>query len=206
MDNLSFGKINDEQTLWSPWPGVWPEIIYRVLWLKTPSDMTGSTFTLDFTPLKATNAGDGSYLIAPYMVPCGTYRLAMGFKEKQSIKIKVAVYAVDGEELTLLGESSDINLNTGTTYHYDRNDKLDNTYPEGYDKTAAAATGSNYANKAGNYDTDGGPIINEVNIHHADEEDTTPVRILFRIQATDATANTSYPFYHWCLRPTANNY
>ncbi len=206
MDNLSFNKINDDVALWSPWPGVWPEIKDRVLYLRTPKEMDGSTFTLDFTPLKATDAGDGNYTIAPYMVPCGTYRLAMGFKKDLNVTIKVTVYAVDGEELTLLGESNNITLGSTTDYHYDRGATLSNTYPEGYDKTAAGESGADNAKKAGNYDTDGGIILSEVNIHHADEEDTTPVRILFRIQATDAIANKDYLFNHWCLRPTVNNY
>jgi hypothetical protein len=110
---------------------------------------------------------------------------------------------VDGEELTLLAVSGDIltDSSVGTTYHYDRGATLNNTYPEGYNKSA-----DGLSSKAQNYDTDGGLIISEVNVHHADESDTTPVRLLFRITAANVGSVTSYTFNHWCLRPTANNY
>jgi hypothetical protein len=207
MDNLSFNKTNVDVTAWTPWAGVWPTIEDRVLILKQ-KDTSVPSFTLDFTPISATAAGDGTYEIAPYMVPCGAYRLAMGFKQNLGVTLKIAVYAVDGEELTLLAESGDIltDSSVGTTYHYDRGATLSNCYPEGYDKTAASNSGSSSASKAQNYDTDGGLILSEVNVHHADETDTTPVRLLFRISAANVGSVTSYTFNHWCLRPTANNY
>jgi hypothetical protein len=206
MDNLSYSKTNVDVAAWTPWEGVWPKIEDRVLILKQ-KDSSVPTFKLDFTPISATSDGNGAYNIAPYMVPCGTYRLAMGFKQNMGVTLKVAVYAVDGEELTLLAESDDIytDSSSGTNYHYDRG-ALPNCYPEGYDKTAAGNSGSSGANKAANYDTDGGLILSEVNIHHADETDTTPVRLLFRITAANVGSVTSYTFNHWCLRPTANNY
>jgi hypothetical protein len=202
MDNLSFSKTNIDVTAWTPLAGVWPSIEDRVLILKQ-KDATVSNFTFDFTPISATSAGDGTYEIAPYMVPCGTYRLAMGFKQNLNVTLNVAVYAVDGEELTLLAVSGDIltDSSVGTTYHYDRGATLNNTYPEGYNKSA-----DGLSSKAQNYDTDGGLIISEVNVHHADESDTTPVRLLFRITAANVGSVTSYTFNHWCLRPTANNY
>lgn len=207
MDNLSFNKTNIDVTAWTPWAGVWPTVEDRVLILKQ-KDASVSTFTLDFTPISATAVGDGTFQIAPYQVPCGTYRLAMGFKQNMNVTLRVAVYAVDGEELTLLAESGDIltDSSVGTTYHYDRGATLSDCYPEGYDKSAAGSSGSSNASKAQNYDTDGGLIISEVNVHHADESDTTPVRLLFRISAANVGSVTSYTFNHWCLRPTVNNY
>jgi hypothetical protein len=207
MDNLAFNKTNVDVAAWTPWEGVWPKIEDRVLILKQ-KDATVSSFQLDFTPISLSAGADNNYTVSPTMVPCGTYRLAMGFKQNLNVTLKVSVYAVDGEELTLLAESDDIitDSSVGTTYHYDRGATLSNCYPEGFDKTAAGNSGGTNSGKAQNYDTDGGLIISEVNVHHADEGDTTPVRLLFRISAANVGTVTSYTFNHWCLRPTANNY
>ena len=90
-----------------------------------------------------------------------------------------------------------------TTYHYDRGATLPDRYPEGYDPSAVQAMGG--SSKSGNYNTDGGPIIDEVTIPDV-HGDNSAVRITLRIEADNWNDQTTMTLCHWCLRPTVNNY
>lgn len=200
MTNMAFSKCNTDVAAWSPLPGVWPNIEDRVLILKTGDDGTQSSLQLDFTPIRLNN-DDGVNKVEVFNIPPGAYRLAMGFKQNQNMTIRVKVF-VDGVA-DAVATSNDIILGSATTYHYDRGATLPDRYPEGYDPSVVTAMGG--SSKAGNYNTDGGPIIDEVVIPDV-KGDNSAVRVVFRIEADNWNEQTSMTLNHWCLRPTVNNY
>ncbi len=199
MVNLVYSKTNIDVAAWTPLAGVWPMHEDRVLICKIGEDAPETGFQLDFTPIMRKINSEGEASIVPYMVPPGAYRLAMGFKQNQNLDIVVHVYA-NGVEIA---KSAVVTLGTATTYHYDRGNTLSDTYPEGYDPKEVTAAGG--SSKAGNYDTDGGPIINELVVPDVNG-DGSPSRLTFRIECLSWDTQTSVTFNHWCLRPTVNNY
>ena len=201
MTNMAFSKCNTDVAAWSPLPGAWPLHEDRVLILKPGDDGTQGNLALDFTPIKLSQKAEGGTEVTPFCIPPGSYRLAMGFKQNQNMTIRVKVY-VEGQAEPV-ATSSDIVLGSATTYHYDRGATLPDRYPEGYDPSVVQSMGG--SSKSGNYDTDGGPIIDEVTIPDV-HGDNSAVRIVIRIEADNWNDQTSMTLCHWCLRPTVNNY
>ena len=201
MTNMAFSKCNTDVAAWSPLPGAWPLHEDRVLILKPGDDGTQGNLALDFTPIKLSQKAEGGTEVTPFCIPPGSYRLAMGFKQNQNMTIRVKVY-VEGQAEPV-ATSSDISLGSATTYHYDRGATLPDRYPEGYDPSVVQSMGG--SSKSGNYDTDGGPIIDEVTIPDV-HGDNSAVRIVIRIEADNWNDQTSMTLCHWCLRPTVNNY
>lgn len=196
MFNMKFNSCTTEVDAWTPWSGVWPTIFNRVLILGKPDDVSDEQgFELDYTPVKLRDDGT----ITPYKIVPGAYRLAMGFAQNMGLDIKVEVLA-NGQSI---GVSPTITLGSTTTYHYDRGADLKNSYPEGYDAAYVKAHGGN--SKAGNYNTDGGPIFNEIVIPDING-DGSPVQLQFKITCENWAGKTSIKMHHWCLRPTVNNY
>lgn len=99
--------------------------------------------------------------------------------------------------------AGNIELGSSTTYHYDRGTVLPDRYPEGYDVETVHALGG--SSRAQNYDTDGGLLIEEVNIPDL-KGDGSATPIVIRIEADNWREQTSFTLAHWCLRPTVNNY
>lgn len=201
MTNMAFSKCNTDVAAWSPLPGAWPLHEDRVLILKPGDDGTQGNLALDFTPIKLSQKAEGGTEVTPFCIPPGSYRLAMGFKQNQNMTIRVKVF-VEGQTEPV-ATSSDIVLGSATTYHYDRGATLPDCYPEGYDPSVVQSMGG--SSKSGNYDTDGGPIIDEVTIPDV-HGDNSAVRIVIRIEADNWNDQTSMTLCHWCLRPTVNNY
>lgn len=195
--NLTFKECATEVTAWTPWAGVWPLHENRVLRFDKSADVVSDEdgFQLDFTPIKL-NA-DGS--VRPWLIPPGTYRLAMGSVQNQNLDVVVTVL-VNGEEIA---KSPTITWGTSTAYHYDRGTTLPNRHPEGYDSKYVQEQGGN--SRADNYDTDGGPILDEVTIPDLDGKGT-PQQIVLRITCNNWATKTNVKLNHWCLRPTVNNY
>ncbi|MDE6395001.1 MAG: fasciclin domain-containing protein [Duncaniella sp.] len=201
MDNMQFSKCEVGVAAWTPLPGVWPEVEDRALVLAAPNeDSKANSLRLDFTPVKPVEDAHGNTLIKPYLVPPGSYRLAFGSKQNQNININVSVL-VNGQ--VVAKSDGEIILGSSTTYHYDRGATLSDRYPEGYDPSYVQQVGGN--SKAGNYDTDGGPLINEVVIPDVNG-DGSGVPIVIRFEASSWFEQSSFTFNHWCLRPTANCY
>ena len=194
--NLEFSKCDTQVAAWTPWQGVWPMHENRVLIFKKPSGIDdGEGFGLDFTLIKL-NA-DGT--VRPWLVPPGSYRLAMGSKQNQNLDVTVTVL-VNGQEVA---KSPVITWGSSTAYHYDRGTTMTNRHPEGYDSSYVREQSGN--SKADNYDTDGGPIIDEVTIPDL-AGDGTAVPVVLRISCNNWAGQTSLTLNHWCLRPTVNNY
>lgn len=196
MFNMAYNSCSTEVDAWTPWSGVWPMVFNRILRLDKNAEASDADgFELDFTPVML--KGDGS--VRPYTVPPGAYRLAMGFVQNTGLDIHVDV-VVDGKTVA---RSPLISLGSSTTYHYDRGATLSNTYPEGFDPTYVREKSGN--KKAGNYDTDGGPIIDEVVIPDV-HGDGSPVQLQLKITCDNWAGKTMVKLHHWCLRPTVNNY
>lgn len=194
--NLSDFSCSTDVTEWTPLEGVWPKIEDRALNAKvTDAELNG--FTLDFTLLKRTLTEEGVYKISTYKIPPGTYRLAMGFKQNLGLEMNVSVL-VNGEPVC---DPATILAGTTTTYHYDRGNTLSNCYPEGYKEIMSTLSHS----KKGNYDTDGGPVFDEITIPDVNG-DGSASEVVIRIENTNLSGKTSTMFHHWCLRPTEDNY
>lgn len=195
MTNMLFNKCNTDVAAWTPLAGVWPLHEDRVLLVKPGDEGTQNSLRLDFTPIRLKNNENGGKYVEPYLIPPGAYRLAMGFKQNQNMTIKVSVL-VNGQVVSV---SDQVRLTDATTYHYDRGTSLPDRYPEGYDPSVLSDK------KAGNYDTDGGPIIDEVVIPDVNG-DGSASQIVIRIEADNWNEQTGMTLCHWCLRPTVNNY
>ncbi len=195
MTDMVFKECKTEVEGWTPLAGVWPVHENRVLRLDKAADATDeSGFNLDFTPVKLNDDGT----VSPYLIPPGKYRLAMGSVQNQGLDIVVTVLA-DGVEVA---KSETISWGTSTTYHYDRGTTLENRYPEGYDPTVVQEIGGN--KKAGNYDTDGGRIIDELTIPDING-DNSPAHVVFRIMCANWNGKSNVKLHHWCLRPLPFN-
>ena len=205
-ENLTnFSVKNNEVAEWTPRAGYWPLHGDSPLTCKV-ADNSVAHVQFDFTPIVATSNGEGGYDVRPLLVPPGSYRMAMGFKQGMGMNpLTITVYAYNaaGDSIEC-ADPVGINLNDGsTTYHYDRGATLSNRLPEYYDANDPNNTAGN---KNGYYWTDGGPIYTEINIPDMNG-DGSAVRLLFSMSNEDGRVLTgTLAFNHWCLRPTANNY
>ncbi len=184
--NLSYQKTEDKGQH-DGWVGHgFPAIPYKVVRFQLTDPETKS-YTLDFTPFKYAGTDSVNHETSPYIVPAGTYTLAMGFEQDKKGKLgNIKIYVND----KYIGEATE-SQHTGTTYHYDRNG---GGYPEGYDHNAASAAG---VSKPSNYGRDGGPI-GTVTL-----DETGP--IVIRFEASGNNLSNAY-LYHWCLKPTKDCY
>ena len=206
--NLANFTVNaNEVAPWTPLSGVWPMHGDSPLNCKV-ADKTVAHYQMDFTPIYSRANSEGGFDVGVLMVPPGTYRLAMGFKQNMA-GMSVQLIAVDeaGDE-TECADKVDLALADGsTTYHYDRGASLSNRLPEYYDEKDERNTAGN---KNGYYWTDGGPVYTEVTIPAVNGKNAAgrdkAVQLLIRMASENGTTAGNLTFNHWCLRPTANNY
>jgi hypothetical protein len=192
---LTYKSCETEVTAWTPWAGVWPTHENRFLRFDKASGVNDDDgFQLDFTPLRMVG-GEAR----PFLVPPGTYRLAMGSVQNAGFDIICSVLA-NGQEIA---RSPIRTWGTSTAYHYDRGTTLPNRHPEGYDHTYVREQGGN--SKADNYHTDGGLMIEEVEVPDVNG-DGSAVPIVLRLRCNNWAGKTNLKLHHWCLRPTVNNY
>jgi len=202
-DNLANFKVStNEVGEWTPLSGVWPPHGDSPLTAKV-ADNSVAHFGLDFTPIYSRSNDTGGYDIGALMVPPGTYRFAMGFKQGMT-NLNVQLFAVDvAGDATPCADAVALPLSDGsTTYHYDRGATLSNALPEFYNKNDERLTAGS---KNGYYWTDGGPVYTEVTIPAVNGEGKAVQLLISITSETGKTAGT-LTFNHWCLRPTANNY
>jgi uncharacterized surface protein with fasciclin (FAS1) repeats len=196
--NMTFKSCDTEVSAWTPLAGVWPLHENRVLRYDKNADIDDKEgFTLNFTPIRLNSEGT----VEPFLIPPGTYRLAMGFVQYTDLTVKVRLYANAIAAGNLISES-EVVLGSNTAYHYDRGTTLPNRHPEGYDATEVRAVGGN--SKADNYDTDGGMVTEELTIPDL-VGDNSPVRIIIQIDCSDWATKTNIKLHHWCLRPLPFN-
>lgn len=219
--NMDFKNCNTDVAAWSPLSGVWPNHENRCLIMKA-GENASDFWQMDFTPCKRVfreictrkefvkNNKTKNQLdvdaVTPFLIPPGKYRLAFGSKQGQNLDVQLTVFlkVPKSEEypngLKQIAQSGMIQLGSSTTYHYDRGATLSNAYPEGFNTKAEGMS-----SKAGNYDTDGGIGIDEVEIPDV-KGDGTPAEIVIRFYCPTWGTQTSMLFNHWCLRPLADNY
>ena len=176
-ENLTFDKMETKVSEWSGWPGVFPNIINRVVRFKT-TDAAIKEYTLNFT---AFSYDEKNKVTTPYKIPPGEYDLCLGFEQKMGHDVEVSF---NGEYVGTVTASQ----LTKTDFHYDRGGQ---GYPEGYDVNKA--TGK----KKTNYDRDGGKV-GVITI-----EGTEPVNVVIKFHGINASKCC---FHHWCLKPTKNCY
>ena len=176
-ENLTFDKMETKVSEWSGWPGVFPNIINRVVRFKT-TDAAIKEYTLNFT---AFSYDEKNKVTTPYKIPSGEYDLCLGFEQKMGHDVEVSF---NGEYVGTVTASQ----LTKTDFHYDRGGQ---GYPEGYDTNKATDK------KKTNYDRDGGKV-GVITI-----EGTEPVNVVIKFHGINASKCC---FHHWCLKPTKNCY
>lgn len=212
MLNMQFKACTTAVAAWTPLQGVWPKHECRTLDLTVGDDASGD-WQLVFTPckrifetyptrmemvkkdwLKSNLTVTG---IKPFPIPPGKYTLSFGSKQNQNMEITFKVRVKGSTDVVAV--SDPITLGSTTTFHYDRNP---GKFIEGYDPSADNLSANK---KAGNYDTDGGTVISELEIPDV-KGDGSPVEITVEIASPTWNGNTTMVFNHWCLRPTKDNY
>ena len=212
MLNMQFKACTTAVAAWTPLQGVWPKHECRTLDLTVGDDASGD-WQLVFTPckrifetyptrmemvkkdwLKSNLTVTG---IKPLPIPPGKYTLSFGSKQNQNMEITFKVRVKGSTDVVAV--SDPITLGSTTTFHYDRNP---GKFIEGYDPSADNLSTNK---KAGNYDTDGGTVISELEIPDV-KGDGSPVEITVEIASPTWNGNTTMVFNHWCLRPTKDNY
>ena len=126
-ENLGNFKVStNEVAEWTPLSGVWPMHGNSPLTCKV-ADASTAHFQMDFTPIYSRVNSEGGYDVGALLVPPGTYRMAMGFKQGM-VAMSVQLFAVDeAGDITECGDRVDLPLSDGsTTYHYDRGASLSN--------------------------------------------------------------------------------
>lgn len=212
MLNMQFKACTTAVAAWTPLQGVWPKHECRTLDLTVGDDASGD-WQLVFTPckrifetyptrmemvkkdwLKSNLTVTG---IKPFLIPPGKYTLSFGSKQNQNMEITFKVRVKGSTDVVAV--SDPITLGSTTTFHYDRNP---GNFIEGYDPSTENLSTNK---KAGNYDTDGGTVISELEILDV-KGDGSPVEITIEIASPTWNGNTTMVFNHWCLRPTKDNY
>lgn len=212
MLNMQFKACTTAVAAWTPLQGVWPKHECRTLDLTVGDDASGD-WQLVFTPckrifetyptrmemvkkdwLKSNLTVTG---IKPFPIPPGKYTLSFGSKQNQNMEITFKVRVKGSTDVVAV--SDPITLGSTTTFHYDRNP---GNFIEGYDPSTENLSTNK---KAGNYDTDGGTVISELEIPDV-KGDGSPVEITIEIASPTWNGNTTMVFNHWCLRPTKDNY
>ncbi len=195
--NLKNLEIKVEVEEWTPEAGVWP--LHGNTALSCYCEDATSPYYIRMQMIHPVYDAFGNVTgVAPYRIPPGKYRFAMGFAQNQNVTYKVIVYAVLSGGLQKLGES-DINVDSSTKFHYDRGTTLSNTWPEGYKEVKEQLTHS----KKNNYDTDGGCVIEELEIPDING-DGSALPLLIHVENATGTS-TRLVFHHWCLRPISTN-
>ena len=212
MLNMQFKACTTAVAAWTPLQGVWPKHECRTLDLTVGDDASGD-WQLVFTPckrifetyptrmemvkkdwLKSNLTVTG---IKPFLIPPGKYTLSFGSKQNQNMEITFKVRVKGSTDVVAV--SDPITLGSTTTFHYDRNP---GKFIEGYDPSTENLSTNK---KAGNYDTDGGTVISELEIPDV-KGDGSPLEITIEIASPTWNGNTTMVFNHWCLRPTKDNY
>ena len=198
--NIVYTETKTGVAAWSGWPAAgFPRIENRAVYYAL--DEVGKEtkeWKLEFTAVKCTDNGDGTYKMEAFGIPPGEYDLCFGFEEYKSIPVGDPrrpgdrdVYFNDEYVATI----TDAQLNT-TAFHYDRNGQ---GYPEFYNASHGTPTDPT-GGKPANYDRDG----TRVAIIQVTGEGLQPVKFTFH--TTTSGPDVKLAFHHWCLRPTKNCY
>ena len=171
------------------------------------------------------NTEDRAYGLAEVRLPAGEYYLRMGFKH--SLRYSISIYFGDGDED--LGENNllveDMSLiATGSNFHFDRGGAMEGLdfygsegigYPEYFDWRWWYDQDPVQYQKASAYDTDGYQVavvtLKKPGNFKIKIESNDNAELYRGVYGLDAAARLKsnvqqLMMYHWCLRPTKNNY
>lgn len=197
--------------------GTWPDIYYNVL-TAVPTDAASEdelTCSVEYTGIVTDE--DGDYYECH--VPAGEYYLRMGFVH--SLTYTVSIYFQDSEDIEFnryqTAKTNIVMSTQASNYHFDRGgasdiqnygDNLAIGYPEGYNPADWLEMNEN----AYLYDTDGWNVgtvkVKRNGIFRIKVESYDAARIWKANGNTgrDKNNKNQLMMYHWCLRPTPNNY
>lgn len=188
----------------------WPTIYYHVLTAEPTAEAVRDSLecSVEYDGLmydEATNT------VRECQLPAGEYYLRMGFKH--SLTYSLSIYFNDEpivRDMVMNAQASNFHLDRSGASDIPRYGALYAGYPEGYDPTEWLGVNES----ASAYDTDGYTVGTV----------TLPKNGNFTIRITSSDNAYRYPYaledptqrttrnvaqlmmYHWCLRPTINNY
>jgi hypothetical protein len=171
------------------------------------------------------NTDDRNFGLAEVSLPAGEYYLRMGFKH--SLRYSISIYFGDADEE--LGEKNllveDMSLiATGSNFHFDRGGAMEGLdfygsegigYPEYFDWRWWYDQDPVQYQKASAYDTDGYQVaivtLKKPGNFKIKIESNDMARLYKGVYGTDVSNRSKgnvqqLMMYHWCLRPTTNNY
>lgn len=167
------------------------------------------------------NTDDRAFGLAEVRLPAGEYYLRMGFKH--SLRYSISIYFADAdEEITdkhcLVKDMSLIA--TGSNFHFDRGGAMEGLdfygsesvgYPEYFDWRFWYEQDPVLYQKASAYDTDGYQVavvkLKKSGNFKIKIESSDDAELFHTGDGTRSKNNVlQLMMYHWCLRPTNNNY
>ena len=171
------------------------------------------------------NANDRNYGLAEVRLPAGEYYLRMGFKH--SLRYSLSVYFGDADE-ELTEENLCVKdmsmIATGSNFHFDRGGAMEGLdfygsesigYEEYFDWRWWYDQDPDLYQKASAYDTDGYQVAvvtlkkpGNFKIRVESSDMSELFMGTYGTDVSDRSKNNVYQLmmYHWCLRPTTNNY
>ncbi len=213
---------NDAQTAFEL-SSTLPVMYYHVLTAEPDalSQKDSLTVSVDYDGLYYNSEEPRTYGLSEVHLPAGEYYLRMGFKHSLTYSISIwfcAAHEEFGPE-NLLVENMSL-IATGSNFHFDRGGAMEGLdfygsesigYPEYYDWRWWYEQSPELYQKASAYDTDG----YQVAVVNLSRSGNFKIRIASSDNARlygggrgDRTKNdvNQLMMYHWCLRPTLNNY
>ncbi len=199
----------------------WPSMYYHNLCaIPTEDAMTnGEACSVVYSGLSWVVDEDGNGQICEVNIPKGEYFLRMGFKHSLLYSLSIGFDGGSGKYTWL---KRDMNMHaTGSNYHFDRGaasevphygDDFGIAYPEGFD----VDYWQKFDPKAIAYDTDG-YTVGKVNMASSGnfkiKVESSDMATIYKaaldsgqVLNRDKKNVNQLMMYHWCLRPTHNNY
>lgn len=222
--------VNDAQTAFEL-SATLPTMYYHVLTAipDAAAQSEGLPVSVDYDGLLYNSDDPRNYGLKEVSLPAGEYYLRMGFKHSLTYSISIYFCGADeefGDENRLVKDMSLIA--TGSNFHFDRGGAIEGLdfygsesigYPEYFDCRWWYNQDPVQFQKAPAYDTDGYQVAvvtlkkpgnfkiriesnDNAALYHAAYPDVDPT------EASNRTKNNvnQLMMYHWCLRPTRNNY
>ncbi len=220
-----YGKMNDDQKeqyfRWTNWEEIQvvqdaqssftlsetlPTMYYHVLTAIPSEEAIADSLQCSVTYDGLLYNSDNNKLSEAYL-PAGEYYLRMGFKH--SLRYSIDIYFNDDllvEDMLLFAQGSNFHFDRGSVSDMDYYGSSAIGFPEGYDWRDWIEQNE----KAVAYDTDG----YQVAIVNIPEDGNFTITINSKDESylysteNGRTKNnvTQLMMYHWCLRPTTNNY
>jgi hypothetical protein len=140
-------------------------------------------------------------------LPAGEYYLRMGFQNNLMYSLSIQFNGKYlAKDMVMWAQGANFHFDRSSADFLDENGRTNVGYPDGYDPSYWAV----YTSKAYAYDTDGYQVgvvtipkdgNFKITVSSSDMSRLYPSSLV-----RDASNNYQLKMYHWCLRPTKNNY